>query len=116
MTPVPVRHLLPSLGRRCDCICPTLYVMTVYCCGTVPPGLASAVVYLVHPSTEPTPDQLEVLWGPLAAGRHVLVAINGPSRVKGLTAAAGGTVAGLSTEDAAGWYGGYHLYSLGLSV
>jgi hypothetical protein len=68
-------------------------------------GLASAVVYLVHPSSQPSPDQLEVLWGPLAAGRHVLVAINGPSRVKGLTAAAGApaSTAGLSSEDAQGF-------------
>eukprot|EP00878_Enallax_costatus_P000521 GHUV01000616.1.p1 GENE.GHUV01000616.1~~GHUV01000616.1.p1 ORF type:complete len:437 (+),score=146.12 GHUV01000616.1:1904-3214(+) len=67
-------------------------------------GLASAVVYLVHPSSQPSPDALEVLWGPLAAGRHVLVAINGPSRVRGLAAAATGipVAAGMTREDVAG--------------
>lgn len=78
-------------------------------------GLASAVVYLVHPASEPSPDQLEVLWGPLAAGRHVLVAINGPSRVKGLAAAAAAgapaPAATLSTEDAQGESGTLHLSS-----
>eukprot|EP00882_Tetradesmus_deserticola_P001422 GHRQ01001538.1.p1 GENE.GHRQ01001538.1~~GHRQ01001538.1.p1 ORF type:complete len:205 (+),score=97.41 GHRQ01001538.1:47-616(+) len=53
-------------------------------------GFASAVVFLVHPGSEPSPDKLAVLEGPLAAGRQCLVAINGPSRVKGLTAGAGG--------------------------
>eukprot|EP00775_Hariotina_reticulata_P008232 gene8232-8422_t len=43
-------------------------------------GLASAVVFLVHPSSEPSPEKLVLLEGALAAGRRCLVAINGPSR------------------------------------
>lgn len=53
-------------------------------------GFASAVVFLVHPGSEPAPDKLAVLAGPLAAGRQCLVAINGPGRVKSLAAAAAG--------------------------
>ncbi|KAF8068396.1 hypothetical protein HT031_002085 [Scenedesmus sp. PABB004] len=53
-------------------------------------GLASAVVFLVHPASEPAPDALSLLARPLAAGRHCLVAINGPARVKGLLRDGGG--------------------------
>jgi hypothetical protein len=57
-------------------------------------GSASAVVFLMHPGSEPSPDKLAVLESPLAAGRQCLVAINGPGRVKSLTTGAGGGEAG----------------------
>lgn len=53
-------------------------------------GLSSAVVFLVHPSSDPSPSKLQLLIPPLAAGCHCLVAINGPSRVEGLITAATG--------------------------
>ncbi len=49
-------------------------------------GMSSAVVFLVHPSSEPSPSKLSLLVPALVAGCHCLVAINGPSRVEGLTA------------------------------
>jgi hypothetical protein len=52
-------------------------------------GLSSAVVFLVHPSSEPSPSKLQLLIPPLAAGCHCLVAINGPSRLQGLAATTG---------------------------
>eukprot|EP00879_Flechtneria_rotunda_P004696 GHRR01004960.1.p1 GENE.GHRR01004960.1~~GHRR01004960.1.p1 ORF type:complete len:884 (+),score=323.86 GHRR01004960.1:843-3494(+) len=66
-------------------------------------GLASAVVYLVHPNSEPSAEKLALLEGPLAAGRHVLVAVNGPGRVKGLlnAAASGQEPAGANTAEGA---------------
>ncbi|KAF6259447.1 hypothetical protein COO60DRAFT_1460173 [Scenedesmus sp. NREL 46B-D3] len=61
-------------------------------------GFASAVVFLVHPGSEPSPDKLAALEGPLAAGRQCLVAINGPGRVKGLTAGTSGATGGGSEQ------------------
>lgn len=48
------------------------------------------MVFLVHPSSEPSPSKLQLLILPLAAGCHCLVAVNGPSRVRGLAAATTG--------------------------
>lgn len=41
-------------------------------------------MYLVHPSSQPSVDKLALLAGPLAAGCHTLIAVNGPSRMPGL--------------------------------
>lgn len=68
------------------------------CCLVAPAGLASAVVFLVHPSSEPSPNKLNLLVPALAAGCHCLVAINGPSRVDGLTARPAANVSG-ETQD-----------------
>jgi hypothetical protein len=58
---------------------------TIQCtCVCVHAGLASAVLFLIHPGSEPSPAALLLLEAPLAAGRRVLLAINGPSRVDGL--------------------------------
>lgn len=68
-------------ARMCGC-----------CCLALPAGLSSAVVFLVHPSSEPSPNKLNLLVPALAAGVHCLIAINGPGRVEGLTAPAAGTL------------------------
>jgi len=60
-----------------------LLLPPLMCCWS---GLASAVVFLVHPASEPSADKLLLLEGPLSAGRRCLVAINGPGRHPGLLA------------------------------
>ena len=44
------------------------------------------MVFLVHPSSEPSPAKLSLLVPALVSGCHCLVAINGPSSVEGLAA------------------------------
>lgn len=70
-------------------------------------GLSSAVVFLVHPSSEPSPSKLQLLIPPLAAGCHCLVAVNGPSRVKGLAGAtAGASFKGTAADRTPSSYAG----------
>lgn len=70
------------------------------------------MVFLVHPSSEPSSSKLQLLIPPLAAGCHCLVAVNGPSRVRGLaavTAGAGASFKGTAADRTPSSYAGEGL-------
>lgn len=85
-------YLCSEMGCLLLPLCQSLiHSKNTLCSGCMPcpsAGLSSAVVFMVHPSSEPSPNKLNLLIPPLAAGCHCLVAINGPTRVQLRTAGA----------------------------